>query len=296
MKEKTGSKNNDVKSMTGYGRSTGETDLGRITVEVRSLNHRHLDVTVRASRNLMHLEPAIRNMIRERVSRGKVEVFMTFEVRPPQFVIDIDRALEVARSLEKVASSIGDTVRLEHVLAVGEITQTGEREVDDETGSVILQAAGDALGNMIEHRVKEGKALALDLASRLVQLDGICEEIDRIAPNVPVRARENTIQFLEKLELGERVDPQRIEMEIAIQAQRADISEEITRLAAHRESLLQTLSGGGVIGRRLDFLIQEIHREINTIGSKSGMPEISAKVVDFKSGLEKMREQVQNIE
>jgi len=282
--------------MTGYGRSTGETAFGRITVEVRSLNHRHLDMMVRVPRTLMHLDPEIRNMVRDRVSRGKVEVFLTLEDRPLDFVIDVERALAVARTLDNVASSIGDKVRLEHVLAAGEIVQTSEREVDEEIISVVVQTADQALGNMVDHRQEEGKALAKDLLSRMDELSEIYSNIEDLAPEAALKARQNMNQFLEDLDLGERVDPQRLEVEIAMLAQRSDIAEEITRLRTHQDSFREALSGGGVVGRRLDFLIQEIQREINTIGSKSGIPEISERVVDFKTGLEKIREQVQNIE
>jgi uncharacterized protein (TIGR00255 family) len=287
---------NSVASMTGYGRSTGETGAGRITVEVRSLNHRHLDMMVRAPRSLMNLDPEIRSMVRENVSRGKVEVFLILEDRPLDFSIDADRALNVAKALDKVASAIGDKVRLEHILAAGEIVQTSEREVDEEIISVVLQTAGQALANMVEHRHEEGRALVRDLVSRMDELTSIYNIIEEIAPDAPLRIRQNITQFLADLELGERVEPQRLEMEIALLAQRSDVTEEITRLRAHQESFRDALSGGGVIGRRLDFLIQEIQREINTIGSKSGVPEISERVVDFKTGLEKVREQVQNIE
>lgn len=282
--------------MTGYGRSTGETALGRVTVEVRSLNHRHLDAMVKAPRSLMHLDPEIRSMVREYLSRGKVEVFLILEDRPLEFAVDADRALEVARSLENIASAIGDKVRLEHILAAGEIVQSSERAIDDEVKSVILKTAAKALGNMVDHRQEEGKALALDLTSRMDELTRISIAIEEKAPDVPVRVKQNIVQYLADLDLGERVEPQRLEMEVAMLAQRADIAEEITRLRTHRESFSEALSGGGVIGRRLDFLIQEIQREINTIGSKSGIPEISQWVVDFKTGLEKVREQVQNIE
>ncbi len=289
-------KKSGVASMTGYGRSTGETAFGRITVEVRSLNHRHLDVMVRAPRSMMHLDPEIRTMVRERVSRGKVEVFLVLEDRPLDFVIDTDRALDVAKALEKVAVSIGDKVRLEHILAAGEIVQSSEREFDEEVTSVVLLAAGQALGNMVEHRHEEGRALAQDLVLRMEELNTISNGIEDIAPDAPKRARQNIIQFLADLDLGERVEPQRLEVEVAILAQRSDITEEVTRLRTHQDSFRDALSNGGVIGRRLDFLIQEIQREINTIGSKSGIPEISERVVDFKTGLDKVREQVQNIE
>lgn len=285
-----------IASMTGYGRSTGETGLGRITVEVRSLNHRHLDVMVRAPRSLMHLDPEIRNMVRQHVSRGKIEVFLTLEDRPLDFVIDSERALDVARALENVASAIGDKVGLEHILAAGEIVQTSEREVDDEVTRNILLTAVQALERMVDHRKREGEVLARDLTSRMEQLTHITASIEDMAPETTKRARSSITQFLAELDLGERVEPQRLELEVAIMAQRSDITEEILRLKTHQESFQAGLLKGGVAGRRLDFLIQEIHREINTIGSKSGIPEISEQVVDFKTELEKLREQVQNIE
>ena len=285
-----------VASMTGYGRSTGESDSGRITVEVRSLNHRHLDVMVRGPRCVVHLDPEIRNMAREYVSRGKVEIFLTLEDRPLKFVIDTERALDVARSLESVASAIGDKVRLDHILAAGEIVQTSEGEIGEAVKTVILHTASLAFAKMVEHRHEEGMALARDLGSRMNELNTITTRIEEMAPEVPGRARQNMVQFLADLDLSEKVEPQRLEMEVAMLAQRSDISEEIIRLRTHQESFREAISKGGVIGRRLDFLIQEIQREINTIGSKSGLAEISRWVVDFKTGLEKVREQVQNIE
>jgi uncharacterized protein (TIGR00255 family) len=285
-----------VASMTGYGRSTGDTGFGRITVEVRSLNHRHLDVMVRTPRSLMHLDPAIRTMTRKLVSRGKVEVFLVLEDRPLDFVIDTDRALNVAKALESVAASIGDKVRLEHILAAGEIVKSNETEIGEEITSVILETAGQALEKMVEHRHDEGEALAWDLTQRMEELTAISRGIEEIAPDGPGRARQNILQFLADIDLGDRVEPQRLEVEVAMLAQRSDVAEEITRLRTHQDSFREALSKGGVIGRRLDFLIQEIQREVNTIGSKSGIPEISERVVDFKTGLEKVREQVQNIE
>ncbi len=285
-----------VASMTGYGRATGETAFGRVTVEVRSLNHRHLEVALRAPRSLIHLDPEVRNRVRGSVSRGKVEVFLTLEERQPDYAIDTDRALMVVKALENVANIIGDTVRLEHVLAAVDIVQTIEEEVDGEVSSIILQTVEQALGKMVEHRIEEGKALARDLLTRSAELTAMTESIEKLAPEVTSRAKQNMTQFLDDHDRSERMDPQRLEMEIAMLAQRSDITEEIIRLKTHHNSFRDALTKGGVIGRRLDFLIQEMQREINTIGSKSGIPEISEQVVDFKTGLEKVREQVQNIE
>lgn len=285
-----------VSSMTGYGRATGETPVGRVTVEVRSLNHRHLDSVIRTPRGLMHLDPGIRNMVREGVSRGKVEVFITLEEGPADMTINTEAALRVARALEPIAGSLGDNVRLEHVIAAGEIFQVREREFDPEVTAAVVRTVGDALGKMANHRLQEGKVLSEDLLARMKDLRGLVSAIRDLAPEVAVRARKNMEQFLADIDMGDRVEPQRLETEIAMLAQRADITEEITRLGAHQDSFEEALAAGGVVGRRLDFLVQEMHREINTIGSKSGLPDISEMVVRFKTGLEKVREQVQNIE
>ena len=189
--------------MTGYGRATGETAVGRITVEVRSLNHRHLDVMLRAPRGMMHMDPEIRNMVRERVSRGKVEMYLILEDRLPEFYIDTDRAVEIAGSLEKIAVSIGDTVRLEHILAAAEITKTSEKEIGSDTSAVVLETARLALERLVEHRFEEGKALSGDLKQRMAWLKDITDDIARVAPEVPERVRQNMRQFLTDL-LGGR--------------------------------------------------------------------------------------------
>jgi uncharacterized protein (TIGR00255 family) len=282
--------------MTGYGRTTGETALGRVTVEVRSLNHRYLDISVRAPKNLLYLDPEIRLLVRECVSRGKVEVSIALEDRPPELAVDIGRAMEVTKTLRKVAESIGDNVRLEHILAVGEVVIPGEVEMNPESGEAVLTFVADALDNMVEHRIREGRSLAVDLSTRVEELNSLAAGMEELAPRMPDRARQQIQQFLSGVNLTDRLEPQRLELEVALISQKSDITEEITRLKTHMSSFSRTISVGGVAGRRMDFLIQEIQREVNTIGSKSMLPEISQLVVDFKTGLEKVREQVQNIE
>ncbi len=282
--------------MTGYGRAAGETPSGRVTVEVRSLNHRYLDMGVRAPRGAMAVDPDIRSLVRKRVSRGKVEVFVNLEERPREYAVDTERALEMAKALEVVARALGDTVRLEHLLMSGEIFPQGESELGEDSLSAIVQTADKALESMVRHRLREGASLAKDLTGRVEGLAKLVVKVGEAAPRVTERVRQNMQRFLEDLDLGENVDPARLEVEIAMAAQRSDITEEMTRLRTHIDAFKEAVALGGVVGRRLDFLIQEIQREINTIGSKSGLPEISEIVVQFKTDLEKVREQVQNIE
>lgn len=294
MKEK--SSNKGIASMTGYGRATGETPSGRVTVEVRSLNHRYLDMGVRAPRTAMIVDPDIRSVVRKKVSRGKVEVFVTLEERPREYAVDIEKAKEMAKALQEVASELGDTVKLEHLLMSGEIVPQGESEMGEDSLASITETASQAIDSMVAHRLREGASLSTDLMERVDSLAGLVERVGDLAPEVTGRIRTNMQQFLDELDLREKADPSRLEVEIALAAQRSDIAEEMTRLRTHIEAFRASISKGGVVGRRLDFLVQEIQREINTIGSKSGLPEISEIVVQFKTDLEKVREQVQNIE
>ncbi|MDF1536026.1 MAG: YicC family protein [bacterium] len=282
--------------MTGYGRATGETPSGRVTVEVRSLNHRYLDMGVKAPRTAMVIDSEIRSLVRKKVSRGKVEIFVTLEERPREYAVDTERALEMAKALEGVARALGDTVRLEHLIMAGEIVPQGESEFGEDSLASIVDTADMALDSMVEHRLREGASLAVDLTVRIDDLSRLVEKVGEAAPKVTERTRQNMQQFLDALDLGEKVDPTRLEVEVALAAQRSDIAEEMTRLRTHMDAFKEAVAAGGVIGRRLDFLVQEIQREINTIGSKSGLPEISEVVVGFKTDLEKVREQVQNIE
>jgi len=285
-----------IASMTGYGRASGESPAGQVTIEVRSLNHRYLEVAVRAPKAIMSMEPEIRTLVRDRVSRGKVELFISLENRVSDFTVDRKRAGEIAEALQGVAEIVGDTVRLEHILAAGEIVIVNNVEISTELVQTVFERTVHALDSMVAHRMTEGEALSEDLASRIGELRLIVTKIQELASEVPERTRQQIENFLTGVNLRNLVDPQRLEIEIAFLAQKSDVTEEITRLVTHLSAFSSALSLGGPVGRRMDFLLQEIQREVNTIGSKSAHPVISQLVVDFKAGLEKIREQVQNIE
>ena len=285
-----------IASMTGYVRASDESSAGNLTVEVRSLNHRYLEIAVRAPKTVMSLEPEIRALVRDRVSRGKVELFISLDNRGSVFTVDSRRADEIARALQGIAEIVGDTVRLEHILAAGDIVVVNESEIPSDLAERILKTTGEAITVMVDHRRTEGEALSRDLVARIGDLSLMVTEIEKLASEVPHRAHQQMKDFLRGIDLRGPVDPQRLEVEIAFLAQKSDVSEEITRLRAHLEAFSTTLSSGGAVGRRMDFLLQEIQREINTIGSKSAHPAVSKLVVDFKTGLEKIREQIQNIE
>jgi len=223
-------------------------------------------------------------------------MFITLEGSADSIDIDLDRARKLATALGKIAEPLGDKVRLEHILAAGEITAGTEGEIAPESMGLVMETAVEALDNLVFHRQSEGSSLASDMMERTEVLSSIIDGIEKLAPQVTDRIRKQIHEFLDSVNVPDQVDPQRLETEIALISQKADIAEEIIRLKTHLPAMKNAIFSGGVVGRRMDFLLQEIQREINTIGSKSGLMEISRMVVDFKAELEKVREQVQNIE
>ena len=285
-----------IRSMTGFGRAATETPAGRLTVEVRTLNSRHLEVSVKGPRELAGLEMDVRRAARERLERGKVDVFLTLESAAREFVVDRERAAAVTKALGEVGDLLGDRVRLEHVLAVGDVLRRGEGPEEAELKGWVSETLGRAIDGVDAHRCAEGRAMAEDIATRLQCLARTTDLVAQAAAAVPQRVLAQIREAISRLELGSAADPGRLEAEAALLAQRADVAEELTRLRAHLASFEETLRQGGAVGRRLDFLIQEIGREVNTIGSKAGAGGVASLVVEFKTEMEKVREQVQNIE
>ncbi len=286
----------ELRSMTGYGRAESDWEAGRVTVEARSLNHRFLEVSVRAPRDLLFLDNELKKIARDRFSRGKVEIYISIEGGTKGFAVDLEKARQVLSVLEDIAELSGDKVRLEHVLSVGDVVGWNEKADVKGLADIVLSVAGQALDRMGEHRTQEGSAIQKDLTGRLMNLRNMSMKMAPLAESVPKRIAQNLEEFLKRIEKNEVVDHQRLEAEIAILSQRADVSEELTRLEAHLDAMDKILEGRGPAGRRMDFLIQELVREVNTIGSKAGVVDLSTIVVDFKTELEKVREQVQNIE
>ncbi len=293
---KEGVEGGPIRSMTGFGRAEEDGPGGTITVEIRSLNHRYLEIGLRAPREFLHLDQRLRRAVKSRCARGKVDVFITLEERPGSLTVDLEHARQAAQTLAEIAHIVNDSVRLEHLLTIPEVFQKESPTSLEGTAEAILSTTEVALDNLVRQREEEGHALAEDLLGRTGVLEGLRNGIADLARLVPEKAVSQMEAFLEGLELGTKVDSQRLEAEIALMAQRADVTEELTRLAAHLDSLRGAMREGGTVGRRIDFIVQEIHREINTIGSKAATPEVSSLVVDFKTELEKLREQVQNIE
>lgn len=292
-----------IKSMTGYGRSeSGDVDR-RLVVEIRSLNNRYLDVLVKSPRMLIVFEPRIKKMVQERFTRGRFEMFISFTDRQTgsnRLIVNetmIGEFIAALREIKTRHGLAGDVdVATVSSLAAAFSVEESEGDVEGLWG-MLSEAVAHALDDLERMRGQEGQALTQDVRSRLAVVGDIVSAITARTPCVVENARNRMTDAVTKL-LREPVEPQRIAQEIAILAERTDVSEELTRLGSHMvqfERMLTEKSRDGV-GRKLDFLIQEMGREVNTIGSKAMDAEIAQHVVAAKSELEKIREQVQNVE
>lgn len=291
-----------VRSMTGFGRGEATANLGKITVEMKAVNHRFSEVVFRMPRQFNAHEDAARKLILSQVTRGRVEVIVSWEATAKAKGVKVDKGLALAyhNALKELAGEIGskleislDTLaRLPDVLSVEEGTVT-----DEEIWAMLEPALKQALANLIAMREREGAALAADLSERLDKIEAFRRKALEAAPRVVAEYQQRLTRRLEELlPQGIAVDPQRLAQEVAIFADRADISEELQRLGSHIGQFRAALAEGDAIGRKLDFLVQELGREVNTIGSKANDAAITAAVVAAKSELEKIREQVQNVE
>lgn len=295
-----------VRSMTGYGRGTAERGGRRVTIEIRSVNHRFLDVKVRGASVEAGVEEAIVTRVRDQIERGSVAIAVRLERRAQAgLAIDRDAARAAHATLRALAEELGtpppglDLVVGQPGVVVAPDADAGD---DAELAAAASAAADAAITALIAMRSTEGAALARELGSRTAALRGLVAELAALAEHVPGDLKRRLDDRVRRL-LGDAdtpaatIDPARLAQEVALLADRADVTEELVRLASHLEQLASVVgTETGSVGRRLDFLLQEVGRELNTIGSKSPSAEIVARVVAAKVELEKLREQAQNVE
>jgi uncharacterized protein (TIGR00255 family) len=295
-----------MRSMTGFGRGTAEHGRSRATVDIRAVNHRYLDLKLRGPLSPT-LEDAVGSRVRAIVERGSVSV--TVHVASNEaggMRIDQSAAKAAHAQLSELARALnlaGPDLAL--VLAQPGVVTTAEEESPDSEAAV-LAAVDAALKQLVGMRDQEGRALSRELLLRLAELAALRKTIEKIAADVPERMRKRLDERLKRLIADEAtdkssdaagwLDPQRLAQEVALLADRADVTEELVRLSSHLEQARSLVTGSAAAGRRLEFLVQEIGRELNTIGSKSSVTEISTAIVEAKAVLEKVREQVQNVE
>ena len=290
-----------IKSMTGYGRGQAQVDGLSFSVEIKAVNHRYGDVNIKSPRLLAPLESEIKKQVLAVLKRGKIDLFISQEhtsqlANKP--VIDEPVAMayiEAFKRLQEVSGLPGE-ISLEFLAAQRDVLVLKDVEfARDDLWGCLSQAISNALDSIQGMRQKEGAATAVDIENRLSLLSQSMVTIERSAALVPIEWQQKLQERLARLQVNGG-DPQRIAQEIAIFADRCDISEEITRINSHLDQFHNLLQQQEPVGRQLDFLVQELNREANTMGSKSNDATLTRHVVALKSELEKIREQVQNIE
>lgn len=291
-----------VKSMTAYGRSEHRTEQGVYTVEVRSLNHRYLDISLRVPKNIQSLDAALRAGIASRVRRGRVEVSVQLQ-NGGQGSYTLELNLPVAEAYHRVLTELAEhldlseDIKLETLAQMTDVIVAKPTEVDvDKLAGELQDAVMLAMDSLEEMRLKEGEAIRVDLEKRLGLLDQYLSRVRDIAPTLVEGYRERLRNNVQGMLEGIRVDEGRLAQEVAYLAERSDITEETVRIRSHLDQFRQYLDLDDSLGRRLDFLIQEINREVNTLSAKASDSEISRVVVEMKAEMEKLREQVQNVE
>lgn len=291
-----------MRSMTGYGRGQSSTNGTQFAVELNSVNRKQSDITVTLPRELSELEPRVRDMVNSSISRGRLNIVVSYHTRSAhahKAAIDTELArifYTAMRDLQKELGASGE-ISIDTVLrAPGVICAPVEQITPDEAWPHVAEALQEALTGLVTMREDEGRHLAADLVERMKLVREWLLAIRELQPNVIVKYRQNLSERVQKAGMELPVDDERLAKEIVFFADKADISEELTRLESHLIQFTETLQKHEPIGRKLDFMTQEIARELNTLGSKANDVEISRHVVLCKAEMEKIREQIQNIE
>jgi uncharacterized protein (TIGR00255 family) len=291
-----------IKSMTGYGRGEWQGEQKRLEAEIRAFNHRYLDVSVRLPRKLSPLENQVRNLLKQRVSRGRLEVAVQLEDTSggeQKLELDLNLARNIHSALKTLREGLDlpGEIRLETLATFRDLFVRKETEWDPEKEWIPLQAAlENALTNLEQMRQNEGLNLRNDFLNRLETVESLARQIGGQSPLALKAARDRLAERVAELSGGLEIDPSRLAQEAAFLAERSDITEELVRLESHLRQFREMLDRPEPIGRKMDFLLQEFNREANTIGSKASDAGIAQLAVEIKSELEKMREQVQNVE
>ncbi|WP_311773992.1 YicC/YloC family endoribonuclease [Metabacillus litoralis] len=287
--------------MTGFGRASGQIDSCLLTVEMKSVNHRFLDVSLKMPKQFMSSEDKIKKLISQSVSRGRIEIYVNLEgesLVDKSIHVDWELLEQFVNSLHQIKErfSLKDEVTLNQILGLSQGIDILEESISSENvENKLLLIVEAAIKQLVEMRKIEGDQLAVDLKQRLEDISILTVELEKLAPSVVEQYRERIEKRLAEYVSG-KVDENRILTEVALFAEKADISEELTRIHSHNHQFSETLKASGPIGRKLDFLVQELNREANTIGSKANNGDIAKNVVELKSIIEKLKEQVQNIE
>lgn len=292
-----------VKSMTGFGRGEFKSEIHNFKVEIKAVNHRYNDISVKMPRHIGYLEENIKKVIKTKINRGKIDVYVNLEYINDSSIdikVDIPLAKSYKAALEELSNelNLGDNIILNNILGIPEIIKTERKELDeDATWDCLKEALNSAVLDIMSMKTAEGEALKEDMIMRLRKIEKIVLDIEKRSPVVVLEYRDKLNERIkELLDKDANIDEDRIAYEVVFFADKSNIDEEIVRLKSHINQFISILEDTDQIGRKLDFLIQEMNREINTIGSKANDMLISQNVVEVKSEIEKIREQVQNVE
>lgn len=291
-----------IRSMTGFGRGEYNEEGLEFLVEIKTVNHRYSDIFVKMPRSLTFLEDKVRDMVGKSVSRGKIDVYISYEnSNEDSKLVAFDEPLAKAyiKALEQLKSNYGlrDDVTVSTLSRFPDVLKVEKAEEDEEKlWNVLRNAVEKALSSLVVMREKEGQELKNNLLERAFVIESILKDITARSPEVVKEYKQKLENRIKDLLDQQTIDESRIAMEVAIFADKCSIDEEIVRLGSHIVQLREALGMQQPVGRKLDFLVQEMNREINTIGSKANDLSITRGVLEIKGELEKVREQIQNIE
>ena len=288
--------------MTGYGRGARIVDGRDLTIELKSVNHRFLDLAFRMPRSFACLEDSLRQLMQSRLSRGHIDVFVTYRnLRDDSKSVAVDHALLNAyrAAMQEMSGLTGleDNARLTDYARMPDVLRVDEAEEDrDALKALALDCMNDAIDELLAMRVKEGERMGADIEARLCNIEKLTVGVAARAPQVVEEYRVRLTQRVTEIMEGQPVELARITQEVAMYCDRVNIDEEIARMHSHLKGMRDAMASGAAVGRKLDFIVQEMNREANTMGSKASDIELVSHVVNLKSEIEKIREQVQNIE
>jgi len=291
-----------IKSMTGFGRCEISDDLRKFTVELKSVNHRYLDVNIRMPKKLNFFETSIRNLLKKYAQRGKVDIFISYEdLTENQGSLKYNETLasEYLSYFQKMQErfSLDNDIRVSTLSRYPEVLTMEEQTLnEDELWNGLKKALEGAFIQFAETRITEGENLRLDIISKLDEMLEVVDYIETRSPEIVAEYRKKLETKVYELLESSQFDESRIAAEVVIFADKICTDEEIVRLKSHIENMTNTLKSGEGIGRKLDFIAQEMNREANTILSKANDLEVSNRAIDLKTQIEKVREQIQNIE
>ncbi|MQM72703.1 MAG: YicC family protein [Pseudoramibacter sp. EUB1.1] len=292
-----------MKSMTGFGRADYRDENWNISVEIKTVNHRYRDYAIRMPSILNSVESKIKNEIGKTVARGRIDVFIQFEnlsESQRQIVLDENLAktyIDALNAIKALDPMMRDEIGVDLVAKFPDVIKTTEKvQNDDENWQMLQPVLAKALEQVAESRAQDAVAMADDMALRVENIETMMQKIAARAPEVLGAYRDNIHQKVTDFLEGSEIDEGRILTEVAVMADRLDITEELNRMNGHLKRMKALLQEETPVGRKFDFLVQEMNREINTIGSKASDLEIQDSVVDVKAEIEKIREQIQNIE